>query len=117
MGMAETNEYSRMRRTGRPCPVRALGRISHPRRLHEATQTTGSRRGVCNMDIPGYPDSTIIAIGVVLLVCALQYLVPRTSILGAVLLTGYLGGAVATNVRVEQSPSTPSPPTPQLRLR
>jgi hypothetical protein len=51
----------------------------------------------------GYPDSTIIAIGVVLLVCALLYLVPRPSILGAVLLTGYLGGAVATNVRVEQS--------------
>ena len=50
----------------------------------------------------GYPESTIIGIGVVLLACTLLYLIPRTSILGAVLLTGYLGGAVATNVRAEQ---------------
>ena len=49
----------------------------------------------------GYPESTIVGIGVVLLVCALLYLIPRTSILGAVLVTGYLGGAVATNVRAE----------------
>jgi hypothetical protein len=50
----------------------------------------------------GYPESTIIGIGVVLLACTLLYLIPRTSILGAVLLTAYLGGAVATNVRAEQ---------------
>jgi hypothetical protein len=50
----------------------------------------------------GYPESTIIGIGLVLLVCTLLYLIPRTSVLGAVLLTGYLGGAVATNVRAEQ---------------
>ena len=48
----------------------------------------------------GYPESTIVAIGVTLLACTFLYLVPRTSILGAVLLTGYLGGAVATQVRV-----------------
>ena len=41
-----------------------------------------------------------MAIGVTLLACTFLYLVPRTSILGAVLLTGYLGGAVATQVRV-----------------
>lgn len=50
----------------------------------------------------GYPESTIVGIGVTLLACTLLYLLPRTSILGAVLLTGYLGGAVATNVRAEQ---------------
>lgn len=50
----------------------------------------------------GYPESTIVGIGFVLLACTLLYLIPRTSILGAVLLTGYLGGAVATNVRAEQ---------------
>jgi len=50
----------------------------------------------------GYPESTIIGIGIVLLVCTLLYLIPRTSILGAVLLTGYLGGAVASNVRAGQ---------------
>ena len=48
----------------------------------------------------GYPESTITGIGVVLLACTLIHLIPRTSILGAVLLTGYLGGAVASNVRI-----------------
>ena len=48
----------------------------------------------------GYPESSIVGIGVLLLVCTLIHLIPRTSILGAILLTGYLGGAVATNVRV-----------------
>jgi DoxX-like family len=49
----------------------------------------------------GYPEATIIGIGVTLLVCTALYLVPRTSILGAVLITGYLGGAIASKVRVE----------------
>ena len=47
----------------------------------------------------GYNDSAILGIGITLLVCTLLYIVPRTSTLGAVLLTGYLGGAVASNVR------------------
>ena len=51
----------------------------------------------------GYPESDIVGIGVVLLACTLLYLFPRTSILGAVLLTGYLGGAIASQVRVEAS--------------
>ena len=46
-----------------------------------------------------YPISTLSGIGVALIVCTLIYLIPRTSILGAVLLTGYLGGALASNVR------------------
>ncbi len=48
----------------------------------------------------GYAESSIVPLGAVLLVCTLLYLVPRTSVLGAILLTGYLGGAVATHVRV-----------------
>lgn len=44
----------------------------------------------------------IVPIGVVLLLCTVLYLVPRTAPLGAVLLTGYLGGAVLTNWRVEK---------------
>jgi hypothetical protein len=48
----------------------------------------------------GYPVSAAFGLGVVLLSCLVVYLVPRTSALGAVLLTGYLGGAVATHVRV-----------------
>lgn len=48
----------------------------------------------------GYPESVIIGIGVVLLICTILYLLPKTAVLGAILLTGYLGGAVATHVRV-----------------
>jgi hypothetical protein len=48
----------------------------------------------------GYPESLIVGLGVVLLASALLYLIPRTAILGAILLTGYLGGAVASQVRV-----------------
>jgi hypothetical protein len=48
----------------------------------------------------GYPEGGIVGIGVLLLVCTLIYLVPRTAMLGAILLTGFLGGAVATHVRV-----------------
>jgi hypothetical protein len=48
----------------------------------------------------GYPESVIQSLGIVLLVCTILYAIPRTSILGAILLTGYLGGAVAANVRV-----------------
>jgi len=47
----------------------------------------------------GYPVTTLTGIGVTLIACTLVYLIPRTSILGAILLTGYLGGAVASNVR------------------
>ena len=48
----------------------------------------------------GYPVDLAVGIGIVELVCLLVYLIPRTSLLGAILLTGYLGGAVATHVRV-----------------
>lgn len=48
----------------------------------------------------GYPESVIFALGIVLLVSTVFYLIPRTSVLGAILLTGYLGGAVATHVRM-----------------
>lgn len=47
----------------------------------------------------GYPESTIVGIGIALLVSTILYAIPRTSILGAILLTGYLGGAVDSNVR------------------
>jgi hypothetical protein len=48
----------------------------------------------------GYPAAAVVPIGVIELVCLTLYVIPRTSVLGAVLLTGYLGGAVATHVRV-----------------
>ena len=49
----------------------------------------------------GYPPDIVFGLGVTLLTCIAAYLIPRTSVLGALLLTGYLGGAVATHVRVE----------------
>ncbi len=48
----------------------------------------------------GYPESSITIIGVLVLCGTALYLVPRTASLGAVLLTGFLGGAVATQLRV-----------------
>ena len=48
----------------------------------------------------GYTESTIVPLGIVLLAGTVLYVVPQTSVLGAILLTGYLGGAVATHVRV-----------------
>jgi DoxX-like family len=48
----------------------------------------------------GFPESTIVGIGAALLVCTALYVIPQTSVLGAILLTAYLGGATAANVRV-----------------
>lgn len=48
----------------------------------------------------GYPASSFVWIGLVQLVCLMLYIVPRTAPVGAVLWTGYLGGAVATHVRL-----------------
>lgn len=47
----------------------------------------------------GYPETVIVPLGFVLLACTVLYTIRRTSVLGAILLTGYLGGAVATHVR------------------
>jgi len=49
----------------------------------------------------GYPVSAIRPIGVIALICTILYAVPRTAILGAVLLTAFLGGAAASKIRIE----------------
>ena len=49
----------------------------------------------------GYPVGVIPVLGVLEIACLIVYLIPRTAALGAILWTGYLGGAVATHVRVE----------------
>ncbi|MDB5384694.1 MAG: hypothetical protein JWM11_340 [Planctomycetaceae bacterium] len=51
----------------------------------------------------GYPENVIVPLGCVLLSCTILYLIPRTSVIGAMLLTGYLGGAVASHVRAGQA--------------
>lgn len=49
----------------------------------------------------GYPVEVLQPLGVICLVCTILYAVPRTAVLGAILLTGYLGGAIASKVRIE----------------
>ncbi|MEO8910139.1 MAG: DoxX family protein [Gemmatimonadaceae bacterium] len=49
----------------------------------------------------GFPLGASVPLGIIEIICIILYVIPRTSGLGAVLLTGYLGGAVATNVRIE----------------
>lgn len=51
----------------------------------------------------GYTLTDLRSIGLILLVCIIFYLIPKTSVLGTVLLTGYFGGAVATNLRIDHS--------------
>ena len=58
----------------------------------QAVETTGAL---------GYPAHLLPIIGAIQVVCLVAYLVPRTAVLGAVLWTGYLGGAIASHVRVE----------------
>lgn len=60
-------------------------------RLHVAVEGTTSL---------GYPAETVVWIGGLQMICLVLYLVPQTAVLGAVLMTGYLGGAVATHVRI-----------------
>src|SRR5260370_24682762 len=51
----------------------------------------------------GYPDSFALCIGILELACTVVYVIPRTSVLGAILLTAYLGGATATHVRIGEA--------------
>ena len=50
----------------------------------------------------GYSDSALLGIGMLQVTCLVLYLIPRTSVLGMVLLTGYLGGAIASYVRMRE---------------
>ena len=49
----------------------------------------------------GWPASSVVPLGTILLVVSCLYVIPRTSLLGAILLTGYLGGAIATHLRID----------------
>jgi hypothetical protein len=69
-------------------PAKTLGELAKPPFVVQATIQLG------------YPEGVIVGLGVILLACTILYLIPRTAVLGAILLTGYLGGAIATNVRV-----------------
>jgi hypothetical protein len=66
----------------------AIGKFAKPAQVVEAFARTG------------WPMELAAQLGAILLTCTLIYLIPQTSVLGAILLTGYLGGAVATNLRL-----------------
>jgi hypothetical protein len=51
----------------------------------------------------GFPEGQMIPLGILEITCTVLYVIPRTSVLGAILLTGYLGGATAANVRIGQN--------------
>lgn len=51
----------------------------------------------------GFPAGALLGLGLVELGCAVLYLIPRTAVLGAILATGYIGGIIATTLRMNQS--------------
>jgi hypothetical protein len=55
------------------------------------------------MEHLGWPMSRALTLGVLELACVIVYLIPQTAVLGAILLTGYLGGAMATHLRIGES--------------
>jgi hypothetical protein len=63
----------------------------------------GGPEVVQGMEHLGLPESMIFPLGILELACAIIYLVPATSVLGAILLTGYIGGAICTHWRVGDS--------------
>lgn len=54
------------------------------------------------MDKMGFKESLILPLGILELSCVIVYLIPQTTIIGAILLTGYLGGAIVTHVRADE---------------
>lgn len=65
---------------------------------------TGFAEAVAQM---GWNEATMTYLGIVEIACTILYLIPQTSVLGAILLTGYLGGATATHVRIGDQFFTP----------
>jgi uncharacterized membrane protein YphA (DoxX/SURF4 family) len=55
------------------------------------------------VDKLGYPEDVTFILGIVEISCAILYLIPQTAVLGAILLTGYLGGAIASHVRIHDN--------------
>jgi hypothetical protein len=69
--------------------------------LSAVTKLTRSAQTVAIWTGPfGYPEGELVVIGVIEALCAVLYVIPRTAVLGAILVTGYLGGAVATHTRI-----------------
>jgi hypothetical protein len=69
--------------------------------LDTAVKLAGAKQAVAGTTQLGFPAHHVLTIGLIELVCLVLYVIPRTAPLGAALLTGYLGGAVATHLRLE----------------
>ena len=69
----------------------AVMKLAHPPQLDE---------GFAHL---GIPVSQALGLGILELACVLVYLIPRTAVLGAILLTGYLGGAMEAHVRIGEA--------------
>ncbi len=59
------------------------------------------------MDATGFPMSLAIPLGIIMLVCGILYAIPRTAVLGAILITGFLGGAICTHFRLGEYATPP----------
>ncbi|WP_448150041.1 DoxX family protein [Labrys miyagiensis] len=59
------------------------------------------------MEATGFPPGMALPLGIIMLVCALLYALPRTAVLGAILVTGFLGGAICTHFRLGELGSPP----------
>jgi hypothetical protein len=59
------------------------------------------------MEETGFPTSLAFQLGVILLTCVVLYAIPQTAVLGAILLTGFLGGAICTHFRIGEVGSPP----------
>ncbi len=68
--------------------------------LMKFTQNAEVQKGFEHL---GWPTSLAVRLGILELSCTIIYLIPRTAVLGAILLTGYLGGAIATHVRIGEA--------------
>ena len=95
---AQTNEPAP---TGRPWAGYILSGIATLFLLFDAVLKLIKPEAVVQGTVElGYRESVIVPLGIVLLISTILYIIPRTAVLGAILLTGYLGGAVATHVRI-----------------
>ena len=68
--------------------------------MSAAMKFSGSQQALQGFEHLGWPRKFAITLGIIELSCTLLYAIPATSVLGAILLTGYLGGAVATHFRI-----------------
>ena len=71
--------------------------------MSAAMKLVGGREVIEGFARMGLPESLRVPLGVLELLCVLVYVVPATSVMGAILLTGYVGGTIVTHLRIDES--------------